>query len=182
MLIDPVGYNFIVFLRKCSEGLMPRFITKAKSNSYKIYITGPDGKVYNRTVGFTKIGSEAGLQKALTKRENLGLELWGEFWPALVSDPNYLYRLPRTMEPYLHQETDFFGDTSYQYRASWTVIGDDGSKITHELKRRISKKRDSKQAYAEAKAALLEAHEDILPVLRYMKAHGHPRFENVDLG
>lgn len=142
-----------------------RCISKGKT-AFKIRIHTPDDTFLHRSVGFIRIGEKKGLRKAKKLRDELGKKLWGKHWQRILNEPNLITSLPHTLEPTL--QTTFCGDKGDNYaidvyQAMWT----DKNGKRHCRKYSLNK-HGKLAAYTKAKRAMLEAHADVLDLLKYM--------------
>lgn len=145
-----------------------RFISKGKT-AFKIRIHKPDDTLLHRSVGFVRLGEEKALKKAIKLRNELGKQLWGKFWPSILNEPNLITRLPHTLEPVLlttncgNAEN---GEYQYKidvYQAAWS----DKNGQRHCRKYSVNKY-GKLAAYMKAKRAMLDAHKDVLELLKFM--------------
>ncbi|RJX71640.1 Fe3+-citrate ABC transporter substrate-binding protein [Vibrio sinensis] len=147
-----------------------RFISKAKT-AYKIHIHTPDDEVLHRSVGFIKLGEEQGLKKAIQLRNEIGLEMWGKFWPRLLKDPYLMTRLPHSLEPKIifkprpTKENPTAKDECFI--AAWRNYDANGKLIYRSVVCSINK-HGRLAAYTKTKKALLEANKENLEILDFM--------------
>lgn len=138
-----------------------RFITKGKT-AFKISIHKPDDTYLYKSVGFVRLGEEKALRKAVKLRNEIGKAHWGKFWPRILNEPNLITRLPHTLEPTYITVTDG-GKILDVCQAMWT------NKNGERCCRRYSLNKYGKlAAYMKAKRAMLEAHKDVLELLKFM--------------
>lgn len=138
-------------------GADTRFMSISEK-AIKLHIPTPDDGMSHHSVGYLKLGVDEAYKKALKLRNLRGKTLWKSHWNNVIGDPDYLYRLPKNLEPLLM--TTASGNE--YYRAMPTIEG----------KRKCIKRSVNKYgklgAYLHCKRALLEAYEEYLPILSFM--------------
>lgn len=142
-----------------------RFISKGKT-AFKISIHKPDDTYLYKSVGFVRLGEEKALRKAVKLRNEIGKAHWGKFWPRILNEHNLITRLPHTLEPELLVVNCGLKGSPYimeVYQAMWS--DKDGKRHC----RKYSLNKYGKlAAYMKAKRAMLEAHKDVLELLKFM--------------
>ncbi|MFC5081069.1 hypothetical protein VTH8203_03954 [Vibrio thalassae] len=146
-----------------------RFISKSNS-SFKVRIQTLEGKVLHRSLGFIRLGEEKALEKAVQLRDELGVEIWGQFWFRLLSEPYILKRLPKSVEPkIIHKPKPTKDDPNNRYScyiAKWREYNMTGEYKNKTMVRSINKY-GKLTAYLETKKALLDAYQDRLDLLSF---------------
>lgn len=147
-----------------------RFISKS-STAFKIHIHCPDDTVLHRSVGFVRIGEEAGKRKAIKLRNKLGKNLWGKYWTQVLHDEKLLIRLPHSLEPQIvykpHPTKNKPNQRLKCYIAKWRIDTENEPKRYKTIVRSIDKY-GKLAAYTQTKRALMEAQQHNIPILQFM--------------
>jgi hypothetical protein len=145
-----------------------RFISHS-FNCVKVHIHTPDDGMYNRSVGCLKQGRDKALKEALKQRNQVGRELWGSCWNAVLNTQSLFERLPHSLEPDVIEKkrTLLSGEvrgTKY-YIVRWKeLVGDE-----YKPKSRLFIHGDDRlSAYTKAKKLMIEVHKEFIPILKKM--------------
>ena len=147
-----------------------RFISKAKT-AFKIHIHCPDDTVMHRSVGYIKIGEQAGLKKAIALRNKLGKEMWGRHWKRVLTERDLFTRLPHSLEPrIIYKPNPRVGNPDHKepfYLASWHEKTSDG-KSQYRSKLASINRYGKLAAYNITKRALQDAYADVIDIVLFM--------------
>ena len=121
----------------------------------------PNDTVTNYSFGFLKNGEQEAIERALTLRDEIGEQEWGEHWPRIISDRYFFIRLPRSLEPRLTIKSGV-----ECFIATFSVM--EGGMLLKKSVVRSTHGRGKTAAYREAKEALIDAHQGVIDVLLYM--------------
>lgn len=170
---------FQVIVSCRSRSYIMQYISKSKT-AYKISVPTPSGETVHRTLGFIKKGEHIALAEAEELRDEIGEDLWGEFWLDILADPKLLLRLPTHCEPLLCEETDEKGNKRLIYRAMWSEWSNQ-NKRTRKCRKRSVDLYGFDGAYDLCKQVLIEAYEQYVPIMEFMTSQGSNRFEQFSL-
>lgn len=151
-----------------------RFI-RVEREAWVITIPSPIGSRRFRRISFASTSKAQALKKAIEARNELGRELWSVFWDDILNHRTLLSQIPYNFEPRLVKRPSGNGKKHTVYTITWNTYDSEHNKTEHTRDYSI-KKLGKDAAYKQARDKLLEVHAEKLPLMRYLKEKGRPRF------